>query len=230
MTKLTPKKLKKVPYKHDPDTSPAITHFPSPINPQANLLSEEEKIKIISDHFQGILETLGLDMTDDSLIRTPTRIAKMYVQEIFSGLNSENFPSISFFKDEFHHEHKANMVFVKVGFTSFCEHHFVPMNGTVYVAYLPQDRLIGLSKIPRIVRFFAKRPQVQERLTAQIADSLSLLIQTENVAVSIIANHFCVIARGIEDESGHTITNILRGEFNTNDALRREFFEGINRQ
>lgn len=208
-------------------TSPSITNFPSPIRP--SLLSKEEKITYISERFEQIMEALGLDLSDDSLARTPQRIAKMYVNEIFSGLDEETFPEISFIKDHFEHEGKSNMVFVKVSFCSFCEHHFVPMNGTVYVAYMPNGKLIGLSKIPRIVRFFARRPQVQERLTAQIADSLSLLCETEDVAVSITAQHYCVIARGIEDESSHTITNCLRGDFETNDVLRREFFESINR-
>lgn len=176
------------------------------------------------------MEVLGLDLSDESLAKTPYRVAKMYVQEIFSGLDPHAFPEVSFFKDEFHHEHHSNMVFVKIGFTSFCEHHFVPMNGIAYVAYIPEENLIGLSKIPRIVRYFARRPQVQERLTAQIADSLAILLDTDNVAVSITAHHYCVIARGIEDETGHTITNVLRGDFDTNPNLRREFFEGINRQ
>ena len=114
------------------------------------------------------------------------------------------------------------MVLVKVSFTSFCEHHFVPMRGVVYVAYLPNERLIGLSKIPRIVRYFARRPQVQERLTAQIADALSLLLETEDVAVSCMAEHFCVIARGVEDGESHTVTNVLRGAFEKDANLRRE--------
>ncbi len=228
--KLEPKK-KIIPITHSHNKpSPAITHFPSPLLPSKSPLSDEEKIKIIEDHFKEILEVLGLDLTDDSLARTPYRIARMYVQEVFSGLDEKNFPSISFFKDNFHHEHQANLVLVKVGFTSFCEHHFVPMDGAAYVAYLPEGRLIGLSKIPRIVRFFAKRPQVQERLTAQIADSLAILLETDHVAVSVKAKHYCVIARGVEDESSYTITNVLRGQFNTDEKLRREFFEGINRQ
>lgn len=207
--------------------SPAITHFPSPLIEEQIALTDDEKIEVIAQHFKAILKTLGLDLDNDSLARTPYRIARMYVKEIFSGLNPNNFPAISFFEDYFHHEHKANMVLVKVGFTSFCEHHFVPMDGTAHVAYIPDGRLIGLSKIPRIVRFFAKRPQVQERLTAQIADSLAILLNSDNVAVSITAKHYCVIARGVEDESSHTTTNVLRGQFNTNVSLRKEFFEGI---
>lgn len=216
--------------KKEKPVSPAITNFPSPLlKKPKKTLSNEKKIEIIADRFKDILEVLGLDLKDDSIARTPYRIAKMYVEEIFSGLDEQNFPAISFFKDEFHHEHKANMVLTKVSFTSFCEHHFVPMNGIAYVAYIPEKQLIGLSKIPRVVRFFARRPQVQERLTAQIADCMALLLESNNIAISISAYHYCVIARGIEDEQSHTITNVLRGQFNTNENLRREFFEGINR-
>lgn len=210
--------------------SPAITNFPSPIADHPPTRSDQEKMQLIATHFRAIMEVLGLDLSDESLAKTPERVAKMYVQEVFSGLNTANFPEMSFFKDEFHHEHAANMVFLKVSFTSFCEHHFVPMKGYAYVAYLPDSHLIGLSKIPRLVRFFARRPQLQERLTAQIADSLSLLLKSDNVAVSINARHHCVIARGIEDDSSHTTTNVLRGQFNTNHSLRKEFFEAINRR
>lgn len=207
----------------------AITNFPSPIVENVHNLSDDEKISIISDHFKEIMITLGLDLSDGSLARTPYRIAKMYVKEIFSGLDVENFPDISFIDECYKHHDRSNMVFVKVNFHSFCEHHFVPMSGTAYIAYIPQKRLIGLSKIPRIVKYFSQRPQVQERLGAQIADALTLLLDTEDVAVSVTARHFCVIARGIEDTESHTITNILRGEFDKNSKLREEFFEGINR-
>lgn len=210
-------------------TLPAVTHFPSPTS-LAKPLSDEKKMEIIADRFKDILEVLGLDLTDESIARTPQRIAKMYVKEVFYGLDPNNFPSISFFEEEFHHEHKTNMVFVRVGFTSFCEHHFVPMTGIAYVAYLPKKQIIGLSKIPRIVRYFASRPQLQERLTAQIADSLAILLESDDVAVSIMAYHYCVIARGIEDEHSYTITNVLRGEFDCNEQIRRDFFEAVNRQ
>lgn len=211
-------------------SSPAVTNFPSPITSKVSELSNEEKINIIADRFKDIMEVLGLDITDESLAQTPQRVAKMYVNEIFSGLDIQTFPTISFFKDEFHHEHRANIVLVKVSFYSFCEHHFVPMNGVAYVAYIPKGNLIGLSKIPRLVRYFSKRPQLQERLTAQIADSLALLLKDEDVAVSIRAFHHCVMARGVEDDSSYTLTNVLRGKFNTSEKLRQEFFEGINRK
>lgn len=207
----------------------AITRFPSPLALNPPQLSDEEKIAYIAERFRDIMEVLGLDLSDESLTRTPYRVAKMYVNEIFSGLDLKQFPTVSFIEDEYAYNSQPSMVFVKVNFNSFCEHHFVPMNGTAYVAYLPNRKLIGLSKIPRIVKFFACRPQVQERLTAQIADSLAMLLDTEHVAVSLTAQHFCVIARGIEDTESHTTTNMLRGDFNTNDNIRREFFEAINR-
>lgn len=210
--------------------NPAITRFETPLTNKYACQTRDEKVKYIASRFKDIMECLGLDLTNDSLKDTPLRVAKMYVNEIFSGLDIESFPLISFFKEEYHHEHRANTVLVKVAFTSFCEHHFLPMQGFVYVSYIPDQKLIGLSKIPRIVKFFARRPQLQERLTAQIADCLAILLNTENVAVSIVAKHYCVIARGVEDEQGHTVTNVLRGEFDFNQNIRREFFEGINRE
>ncbi|MGE4573529.1 GTP cyclohydrolase I FolE [Parachlamydia sp.] len=208
----------------------AITRYPSPIKAKKNPMSKQEKIAFIADKFRDIMLALDLDLTDGSLARTPERVARMYIEEVFSGLDLNEFPRVSFIEDQYQHDERANMVLVKVKFHSFCEHHFVPMFGTAHVAYIPNGKLIGLSKIPRIVRFFARRPQVQERLGAQIADSLCTLMDTQDVAVSISAQHFCVIARGIEDENSHTITNVLRGAFDTHEALRNEFFEGVNRK
>lgn len=221
------KKLLK-PVFRDDQTEAAVTRFPSPITEEINAMADEEKIEYIAERFRDIMEVLGLDLEDDSLCRTPYRVAKMYVKEIFSGLNIENFPEITFMEDHYHKDGKSNIVFVKVHFTSFCEHHFVPMMGYAYVAYLPNGKLIGLSKISRIVKFFAKRPQVQERLTAQIADSLSTVLETEDIAVSITAQHFCVVARGIEDQNGHTTTNDFRGKFEEEGPLRQEFYEAVN--
>lgn len=202
----------------------ATTQFPSPILP--NSLTDEEKIEAIEKHFIGIMQVLGLDLNDDSLMLTPHRIAKMYVKEVFSGLNPENFPKMTFIKNHT----QSHLVFTEVNFSSFCEHHFVPMQGKAYIAYIPHEKLIGLSKIPRIVKYFASRPQVQERLTTQIADSLATLLETENVAVSLTAQHFCVIARGVENENSHTTTNVLRGAFLSDPQTRREFFEALNRK
>lgn len=209
--------------------SPAVTNYPSPLKPPSKKTAEE-KIEYIAQRFKEIMEVLDLDLTDESLQKTPQRVARMYVNEVFSGLDPQQFPEISFIGDHYKYQGQSNIVLIKVNFTSFCEHHFVPMIGYAYVAYLPNQKLIGLSKIPRIVRFFAKRPQVQERLTAQIADSLSLLLETDDVAVSITAEHFCVKARGIQDENSHTTTTVLRGQFSSDQGRRQEFFEGINRQ
>lgn len=207
----------------------AVTNYPTSIKPHSSLITDEEKITFIAERFSEIMEALGLDLTDQSLAKTPLRVAKMYVNEIFSGLKFENFPPISMFEDRYQHQDNSGIVFVKVNFTSFCEHHFVPMVGTAYVAYVPNERLIGLSKIPRIVRYFARRPQLQERLTAQIADSLAHVLETEDVAVSVSAEHFCILSRGVEKEESRTITNILRGSFERNENRRKEFFDSINR-
>lgn len=205
------------------------TRFPSPINSNVPDLPKEEKIAKIADRFREIMVLLGLDLSDESLARTPYRVAKMYVDEIFSGLDSTTFPRISFVEDAYQHlNESSNMVFVKSDFCSFCEHHFVPMNGTAYIAYLPNGKLIGLSKIPRIVRFFARRPQLQERLTAQIADSLGILLDTENIAVSLQAEHHCIKARGVENENSYAVTNVLKGQFAKPD-FRTQFFDAIRR-
>lgn len=207
----------------------AITRYPTPLKAAPVVRTNEEKIAYIAERFGDIMDALGLDLSDHSLARTPYRVAKMYVNEIFSGLDIEQFPAITTVEDRYQHGEMSNIVFMKVNFSSFCEHHFVPMIGTAWVAYMPNGKLIGLSKIPRIVRFFARRPQLQERLTAQIADSLAMVLDTEDVAVSIAAEHYCILARGIEDEDSHVITNVLRGQFETSETIRREFFESINR-
>lgn len=210
--------------------SPAVTHFPSPILEKKSSLSHAEKLDLIAKNFKEIMEVLGLDLSNESLIKTPDRVAKMYLEEVFSGLDEDNFPDISFFENEVSSPVNNAMVILKVSFTSFCEHHFVPMTGSAYIAYLPSSRIIGISKIHRLVHYFASRPQLQERLTAQIADSLAILLQSEDIAASIDAKHYCVAARGVYDENGHAITNVLRGRFSNDDMLRREFFEGINRK
>lgn len=229
---MPPKLSQKIPFANllDKTKLAAVTQFPSPLLENSSPMSNSDKIAYVAERFKDIMEVLGLDLSDESLQRTPHRVAKMYVNEIFSGLDVEQFPEISFINDEYAHNQQPSMVFVKVNFNSVCEHHFLPFVGTGYVAYLPNGKLIGLSKIPRIVQFFASRPQVQERLTAQIADSLATLLETEHVAVSLTAQHFCVIARGIEDADSHTTTNVLRGDFHSNDQTRREFFEAINRR
>lgn len=208
----------------------ATTRFPTPMAADPPKMSEEERIQYIASKFHDIMWALGLDLTNSSLIDTPLRVAKMYVKEIFSGLDINNFPAISCFEDPYHQETHANMVLVKTYFHSFCEHHFIPMDGEAYVAYIPNGKLIGLSKIPRIVRFLGNRPQVQERLCAQICDCMSVLLDTEDVAVSLVLEHSCVAARGVSDSESHTITNNLRGKFDKDLLIRKEFFEGINRK
>jgi GTP cyclohydrolase I len=202
------------------------THFPSPLKTPPPM-KDEERIALIAEKFQGIMELLGLDLSNESLSRTPERVAEMYVKEIFSGLNPETFPEISFIENIYGHEGTSNIVFMKVYLTSFCEHHFVPMIGHAYVAYLPKKKVIGLSKIPRIVRFFSRRPQVQERLNAQIADCLAHLLETEDVAVSISCQHFCIAARGIEDQSGWCTTQVLRGCFGKDEKRQQQFFQAM---
>ena len=192
--------------------------------------TEEKKIKQIAEKFRDILDILELDISDNSLQKTPERVATMYVKEIFSGLSKENFPSISLFDTFPSDKHFHDMVFLKVGCTSFCEHHFVPMIGDVYVAYIPNKKLIGLSKVPRIVNYFAKRPQLQERLTTQIVECLQETLEIEDVAASSMMVHHCVRARGVSDQNGHTITNVLRGKFLSEKGFNRQFFEAINRQ
>lgn len=184
-------------------------------------LSPEEKYHRISALMQQVIETLGLDLTDDSLAETPHRIAKMYVHEIFSGLDYRHFPKLSLIDNKM----GANeMVKVRdIDLTSTCEHHFVTIDGAAKVAYIPRDTIIGLSKINRIVRFFGQRPQVQERLTQQILVALQALLGTEDVAVSIDATHYCVKSRGVMDSNSQTSTTALGGCFKENIHTRAEF-------
>lgn len=207
----------------------AITHFPTPMSPDAPDWEDAQKIEYIAEQFRNIMVCLGLDLYDPSLQKTPERVAKMYVTEVFSGLKPEAFPSISVVDNEFQHSARGNFVFLKVNFHSFCEHHFVPMNGIAYIGYIPGRKIIGLSKIPRIIKYFAQRPQLQERLSAQIADALAILLETEHIGVSLTAQHFCVMARGIENDDSHTTTNVLRGDFETKPSTQNQFFESIQR-
>lgn len=175
----------------------------------------------IAEHMTEIMQLLQLDLTDDSLAETPKRIAKMYVDEIFSGLEYQNFPKITLIENKMQVD---EMVAVRdINLTSTCEHHFVTIDGKATVAYLPKDKVIGLSKINRIVQFFAQRPQVQERLTQQILVALQTLLQTKNVAISIDAVHYCVKARGVRDVTSSTTTTALGGIFKTNPTTRQEF-------
>jgi GTP cyclohydrolase I len=184
-------------------------------------LSDDEKIQKISEQFKAIMEILGLDLTNDSLQKSPSRVAKMYVNEIFSGLKTDNFPRITVIENEMKYD---QMIVVKdVNVISFCEHHFVTIQGKANIAYIPNKRVIGLSKINRIAKYFSQRPQVQERLTKQIADCLSYILDTPHVAVMIDAKHYCVISRGVEDVNSTTLTCDLRGDFRDDEKTRQEF-------
>jgi GTP cyclohydrolase I len=186
-----------------------------------NQLSSSEKKKRIKDLFTEIVSTLGLDLNDDSLAETPHRIAKMYVNEIFAGLNYENFPSISMIENKMAVDEMVKVT--DINLISTCEHHFVTIDGLAKVAYIPSNKIIGLSKLNRIVRFFAQRPQVQERLTQQILVAVQTLTDTQDVAVSINATHYCVKSRGVMDINSTTSTSALGGVFKTNAQTRSEF-------
>lgn len=188
---------------------------------QDNGLSRDQKYQKINSLIAEVVSTLGLDLKDDSLCETPHRIAKMYVDEIFGGLDYANFPKITLIENKMQVQ---EMVKVKdISFTSTCEHHFVTIDGCATVAYIPAGRIIGLSKINRIVRFFAQRPQVQERLTEQVLIALKTLLQTDNVAVTMEAIHYCVKSRGVMDMNSKTQTTALGGIFKEDARTRAEF-------
>ena len=202
-----------------------LTSIETPMRADAFALSDAEKIDEIAIHFKAIMETLGLDLTDDSLQGTPYRVAKMYVQEIFSGLNPANKPKIALFENKY--QYNEMLVEKNISFYSNCEHHFVPIMGKAHVAYISNGTVIGLSKLNRIVQYFSKRPQVQERLTVQIGEELKRVLGTEDVAVIIDAKHLCVSSRGIKDESSATVTSFYSGKFN-DEAVKREFFQYLD--
>lgn len=184
-------------------------------------LTREQQLQRLQHSFTDVMQTLGLDLADDSLADTPKRIAKMYVDEVFSGLNYQQFPKMSLIDNKMQVE---EMVLIDdIDLVSTCEHHFITIDGHARVAYLPRDKVIGLSKINRIVRFFSQRPQVQERLTRQILVALQTLLETEDVAVTINATHYCVKARGVMDSNSSTRTTALGGAFRNNPGTRSEF-------
>lgn len=197
-----------------------FTSLDTPMRDDAFLLSSEEKKKIIEHHFEKIMSTLGLDLTDDSLKGTPHRVAKMYIDEIFSGLDISNKPKISLFENKY--SYNEMLVEKNITFFSNCEHHFVPIYGKAHIAYISSGKVIGLSKLNRIVKYFSKRPQVQERLTNQIASELQEILETKDIAVVINAEHLCVSSRGVEDVTSSTVTSFYGGEFKQ-DASKIEF-------
>jgi len=188
-----------------------------------NGLTRDEKYSRIRESMKDIVETLGLDLQDDSLTETPHRIAKMYVDELFGGLDYSNFPKISVIDNKMGVEEMVKVDNISV--ISTCEHHFVTIDGASRVAYIPTNKIIGLSKINRIVRFFAQRPQVQERLTQQILVALQTLLETDDVAVTIDATHYCVKSRGVMDSNSSTQTTALGGQFKDDKSMRAEFLK-----
>jgi GTP cyclohydrolase I len=195
----------------------------TPMNYDVVKMSERGKITKIAKHFTAIMETLGLDLTDDSLMDTPNRVAKMYVREIFNGLDYNNFPKCTRIENKMG-QTSSFVLERNVNVQSNCEHHFVIIDGKATVAYIPKKTILGLSKLNRIVQFFAKRPQVQERLTEQIAETIAYVAETSDVAVYIEGVHYCVKSRGIQDTSSSTMTLATRGAFSEiNSELRREF-------
>lgn len=198
-----------------------MTNAVTPLRADAFELSDEEKIEKISQNFREIMHTLGLDLNDESLAGTPRRVAKMYVQELFSGLNPENMPAVTLFDNNY----KFSEILVErdITFYSNCEHHFVPIVGKVHIGYISTGKVIGLSKLHRIVNYFARRPQVQERLTIQVGETLCKVLGTSDVAVVVDADHFCVSSRGIADQSSSTVTSFFNGVFKTEDSKKEEF-------
>ena len=193
------------------DDNHVATSLETPMRDDAFLISDDLKMSLIEDKFREIMDVLGLDLKDDSLNGTPHRVAKMFVKEIFSGLNPENKPKISLFENKF--KYGEMLVEKNINVTSTCEHHFLPIVGKAHVAYVSSGQVIGLSKINRVVDYFSRRPQVQERLTVQIANELKRILMTEDVAVVIEAKHLCVSSRGIQDENSTTLTAEYGGVF-----------------
>ncbi|MGB3780845.1 MAG: GTP cyclohydrolase I FolE [Tunicatimonas sp.] len=210
---------------HTEDDVHQVNTLETPLRPDAFEKSDQEKIKVIAKHFREIMLTMGLDLTDDSLQGTPERVAKMYVTEIFSGLNPENKPVATLFENKY--KYQKMLVEKDITFYSNCEHHFVPIIGKAHVAYVSSGYVIGLSKINRIVQYFAKRPQVQERMTVQIANELKEVLKTEDVAVVVDAAHLCVSSRGVQDTSSLTLTAHYSGIFEE-EMRKQEFLNYVN--
>jgi GTP cyclohydrolase I len=199
----------------------------TPLRDDAFEKSDEEKIAIIQKHMYAILDTLGLDLTDDSLKGTPLRVAKMYVKEVFSGLNPANKPEAKLFENSYNYDEL--LIEKDITLFTYCEHHLVPIYGKVHVAYISNGFVIGLSKINRIVQYFARRPQVQERLTLQIAQGLKEALNTQDVAIIVDAKHLCVASRGIKDTDSSTITTHFSGIF-TDERKKQEFISLVNQK
>lgn len=201
------------------------TSVETPMRKNAFDKSDEEKIELIASYFQEIMEVLGLDLTDDSLKGTPMRVGKMYVNELFSGLNPKNKPNLSVFENKY--QYNKMLIESNITFNSSCEHHFLPIIGKAHIGYISSGKVIGLSKLNRIVKYYGKRPQVQERMTMQIVNELKQALETDNVIVVIEAEHLCVSSRGVEDLTSKTTTLEYDGVFN-DKLIRNDFFKLIN--
>lgn len=197
----------------------------TPMRLNAFDITDDEKIKKIESHITSIMETLGLDLSDDSLSGTPNRVATMYVNEVFSGLNPKNKPHVRLFENKYNYDQM--LVEKDITFYTHCEHHLVPIYGRAHVAYFSNSKVIGLSKINRIVQYFSKRPQVQERLTVQIGKEMEKILDTDSVAVAIDANHLCVAMRGVGDTNSKTGTAYFTGRFKMKE-IRKEFLDFVN--
>jgi len=202
-----------------------MSSIETPLRQDAFDMPDEEKIQRIEKHFHDIMQILGLDLNDDSLRGTPHRVAKMYVKEVFSGLNPKNRPHARLFENKYNYDQM--LVEKDITFYSHCEHHFVPIYGKAHVAYFSGGKVIGLSKINRIVQYFSKRPQVQERLTVQIGKEMERVLHTEHVGVVVDANHMCVASRGVGDTNSRTGTAYFSGKFR-DENIKREFLNYIN--
>jgi GTP cyclohydrolase I len=201
------------------------TSYDTPLREDAFEMDDDLKVELIEKHFREIMNIMGLDLSDDSLNGTPHRVAKMYIKEIFSGLNPANRPKISLFENKY--QYGEMLVEKDITFFSNCEHHFVPIIGKAHIAYISSGKVIGLSKLNRLVQYYAKRPQVQERLTVQIANDLREVLQTEDVAVLIDAKHLCVSSRGVQDINSATVTAHYSGKFQE-EATKSEFLKYIS--
>ena len=217
-------KIQKLIFEDDIDDH-ILTSIETPLRNDAFKIDDDLKVELIEGKFKDIMEILGLDLTDESLKDTPRRVAKMYVNEIFKGLNPENKPDSTLFENKFRYEEM--LVEKNITIYSYCEHHFVPIIGKAHIAYFPKNYVIGLSKLNRIAQYYSKRPQVQERLNVQIANELKETLQTEDVAVVIEADHLCVASRGVNDVNSSPVTSSFSGKFNR-DEVRKEFWGYVN--
>jgi GTP cyclohydrolase I len=197
----------------------------TPLRADAFDKTDEEKIAAIEPHFKAIMEILGMDLRDDSLRGTPLRVSKMYVKELFQGLNPANMPSMTLFENKF--QYNEMLVEKNINFYTNCEHHFVPFFGKAHVAYISSGKVIGLSKLNRLVEYFSKRPQVQERLTMQVGKALQTVLQTQDVAIMMDAKHLCVSSRGVKDDSSNTITSFFGGKFQE-EKRKMEFLKYVD--